>query len=192
MKHEMPLLPYDKGALAPAMSKETLEYHYGKHLQTYVDNLNKLIAGTEYENMSLEEIVEKSSGAVFNNAAQAWNHTFFFMQFTPEHKDMSESLVKIISYNFGSVESFKEQFIKAATTLFGSGWVWLAKDENGELSILSESNAGNPLQKGLTPVLTVDVWEHAYYIDYRNKRADYLNAIWNIIDWDVVEKLCCK
>lgn len=192
MKHEMPLLPYDKEALAPAMSKETLEYHYGKHLQTYVDNLNKLIAGTEYENMSLVEIVEKSSGAVFNNAAQAWNHTFFFMQFTPGHKDMSENLVRIISDNFGSVESFKEQFIKAATTLFGSGWVWLAKDENGKLSILSEANAGNPLQKKLTPVMTVDVWEHAYYIDYRNKRADYLNAIWNIIDWDVVEKLCCK
>lgn len=192
MKHEMPLLPYDKGALAPAMSKETLEYHYGKHLQTYVDNLNKLIAGTEYENMPLEKIVEKSSGVVFNNAAQAWNHTFFFMQFTPGHKEMSENLVRIISDNFGSVESFKEQFIKAATTLFGSGWVWLAKDENGKLSILSEANAGNPLQKGLTPVLTVDVWEHAYYIDYRNKRADYLNAIWNIIDWDVVEKLCCK
>lgn len=192
MKHEMPLLPYDKGALAPAMSKETLEYHYGKHLQTYVDNLNKLIAGTEYENMPLEKIVEKSSGVVFNNAAQAWNHTFFFMQFTPGHKEMSENLVRIISDNFGSVESFKEQFIKTATTLFGSGWVWLAKDENGKLSILSEANAGNPLQKKLTPVMTVDVWEHAYYIDYRNKRADYLNAIWNIIDWDVVEKLCCK
>lgn len=192
MRHEMPLLPYATDALAPGMSKETIEYHYGKHLQTYIDNLNKFIIGTEFENMPLEDIVKKSDGVVFNNAAQVWNHTFFFRLLTPEHKKMSENLGKMICNNFVSIDNFKEQFFKSATSLFGSGWVWLAKNKDGKLEILSESNAGNPLQKNLIPIMTIDVWEHAYYIDYRNRRADYLNAVWNMIDWDIVEKLLCK
>ncbi len=174
MVHVLPQLPYAADALAPKMSKETIEYHYGKHHQAYVNNLNNLIPGTPYENMPLEEIIVKAeSGPIYNNAAQVWNHTFFFFTLSPTPKSMpSGKLAEAINRDFGSFDAFKEQFTKAAAGLFGSGWTWLAADDNGKLSIVSESNAGNPLRKGLHPLLTVDVWEHAYYIDYRNVRPD--------------------
>ena len=186
MVHKMPELPYSTEALAPKMSKETFEYHYGKHLQTYVDNLNRLIPGTPYESMSLQEIVKKADGPIFNNAAQTWNHTFFFLMLTPDQKPMPQKLADRIARDFGSVEAFKEEFSKAATGLFGSGWTWLAADKDGKLQIISESNAGNPMTKGLKPVMTIDVWEHAYYIDYRNRRADFIKSYWELIDWDKV------
>lgn len=174
-------------ALAPKMSRETLEFHYGKHLQAYVDNLNRLIQGTPYEDMALEEIVLKADGGIFNNAAQALNHAFFFDSLTPGSKPVGAALEAALTRDFGSLEAFKEQFTKAAATLFGSGWVWLVKDAEGRLSIVQEPNAGNPLKKGLSPLLVIDVWEHAYYIDYRNRRADYINAFWDIVDWEKVE-----
>ena len=186
MKHAMPELPYTMEALAPKMSRETLDYHYGKHLQTYVDNLNRLIPGTAYEAMPLDEIVRRADGAVFNNAAQTWNHTFFFQMLTPAPKAMPEVLAAKLAAEFGSVEAFKEQFSKAAVGLFGSGWVWLAADRSGKLSIVAKPNAGNPMTEGLRPVLTVDVWEHAYYIDYRNRRADFVAAWWDLVDWQKV------
>lgn len=190
MVHEMPKLPYAMDALTPSMSKETLEYHYGKHLQAYVDNLNRLIPATVYETMSLDDIVLQADGAVFNNAAQAWNHTFFFESLTPTAKAVPGKLEKLLVENFGSLEAFKEQFVKAAASLFGSGWVWLVKDGQNRLSVVSESNAGNPMKKGLKPLLVIDVWEHAYYIDYRNRRADYINAFWKLVDWDKVSERC--
>ena len=191
MVHVLPQLPYAADALAPKMSKETIEYHYGKHHQAYVNNLNNLIPGTPYENMPLEEIIVKAeSGPIYNNAAQVWNHTFFFFTLSPTPKSMpSGKLAEAINRDFGSFDAFKEQFTKAAAAgLFGSGWTWLAADDNGKLSIVSESNAGNPLRKGLHPLLTVDVWEHAYYIDYRNVRPDYLKNFWELVDWNTVEK----
>lgn len=187
MKHKMPGLPYELSALAPKMSEETLNYHYGKHLQTYVDNLNKLVPGTRFEDMDLEEIVCMATGAVFNNAAQVWNHTFFFRSLAPEPKPMPEKVESLLLASFGSVEHFREQWFAAATGLFGSGWVWLVLD-HGNLAILQEPNAGNPLTKGLCPLLTLDVWEHAYYVDYRNRRADYVQAVWDLTDWEAVEK----
>lgn len=190
MTHVMPQLPYGLDALSPYMSKETLEYHYGKHLQTYVDNLNKLIAGTPYENMPLEEIVKKAEGGIFNNAAQTWNHTFFFQSLTAAQPEMPAKLVEALNEAFGSVETFKEQFTKAALGLFGSGWVWLVADKDHKLSIVPEPNAGNPLTKGLLPVMVIDVWEHAYYIDYRNRRAAFVEAFWKVVDWNkVAERL---
>lgn len=186
MTHEMPKLPYAADALAPAMSKETIDYHYGKHLQTYIDNLNKLIAGTPYAEMTLDEIVKSSDGAIFNNAAQTWNHTFFFDTLTPDQKAMPEKLATLLTKEFGSVESFQEQFGKAALGLFGSGWVWLAADKQGKLHIEAMPNAGNPLTKSMKPLLTLDVWEHAYYIDHRNRRADFVKAFWSLVDWDKV------
>ena len=183
MKHVMPELPYAPEALAPKMSRETLDYHYGKHLQTYVDNLNRLIVGTPYEEMPLEEIVRRADGAVFNNAAQAWNHIFFFRMLTPTRTVVPEQLALRLAAVFGSVEAFREEFTKAALGLFGSGWVWLAADRNGTLSIVAKPNAGNPMTEGLRPVLTVDVWEHAYYIDYRNRRGDFLKSFWDLVDW---------
>lgn len=184
--HEMPALPYNMDALAPKISKETMEYHYGKHLKAYVDNLNRLIKGTTYETMELDDIVRKSDGGIFNNAAQMWNHTFFFDTLTPDAKPMGQVLEDVLVANFGSIEAFKEQFVQTAASLFGAGWVWLVKDVNGKLSIVSESNAGTPLRNGLKPVLVIDVWEHAYYIDYRNRRGDYIQAFWDLIDWDKV------
>ena len=186
----MPELPYAPEALAPKMSRETLDYHYGKHLQTYVDNLNRLIPGTPYAEMPLDEIVRRADGAVFNNAAQAWNHTFFFRSLTPTQSAMPETLAAKLAAEFGSVETFKEQFSKAAVGLFGSGWVWLAADRSGKLSIVAKPNAGNPMTDGLRPVLTVDVWEHAYYIDYRNRRADFVAAWWDLVDWKQVAERC--
>ena len=188
MKHSLPELPYSQYALAPAMSAETLEYHYGKHLQTYIDNLNRMIEGSPYEDMPVEDIIRKSTGGIYNNAAQTWNHTFFFQTLTPGQVPVPERLEKALTETFGSVNAFKEEFSKAAISLFGSGWVWLVEDAEGKLSILQEPNAGNPMTKGLKPILTVDVWEHAYYIDYRNRRAAYIEAWWNLVDWKKVEE----
>lgn len=182
----LPPLPYAMDALEPYMSQETLEYHYGKHLLTYVDNLNRLIEGTPYEDMTLDEIVLSSTGPVYNNAAQVWNHTFFFHSLTPAPSPMPEDLEKAIVRDFGSVAGFKEKFKTAAIGLFGSGWVWLAQDKDGRLHIIQESNAGNPMRTGYQPLLTIDVWEHAYYIDYRNRRAEFADKFWNIIDWKKV------
>ena len=186
MIYTLPTLPYASDALEPQMSQETINYHYGKHLQTYIDNLNSLIAGTPYEDMTLNEIVMTSSGPTFNNAAQVWNHTFFFESLTPGQKPMPLELKDYLIRDFGSVENFKERFCKAATSLFGSGWVWLVQDEEGKLHIIQESNAGNPMRSGYKPLLTLDVWEHAYYIDYRNKRAEFVNRCWELFDWEKV------
>ncbi len=187
MKYELPKLPYDVNALEPVISARTIEFHHGKHHQAYVTNLNNLIPGTQFETMSLEDIVRKSDGGIFNNAAQIWNHTFYFNSFKPQGGGIpTGKLLKAVENTWGSFDLFKKEFNNAATTLFGSGWAWLVKNEKGELSIIKESNAGNPLTKGLVPILTFDVWEHAYYIDYQNRRADYLAALWDIIDWDTV------
>ena len=183
-------LPYK--SLAPVISDETLSFHHGKHLQGYVDNLNKLIAGTEFETMSLEEIVKKSSGAVFNNAGQILNHNLYFGQFTSDacHSERSEEspLFAQIVKQWGSLDAFKAEFEAKGTTLFGSGWVWLQADASGELSIAQYSNADNPVAHGFKPLLTFDVWEHAYYLDYQNKRAAHLSALWEIVNWKKIEK----
>ena len=169
------------------ISEETLDYHYGKHHQAYVNNLNGLIQGTEFENADLETIIKKAEGGIFNNGAQVWNHTFYFESFSKDGlKTPQGDLAEAINKSFTSLDSFKEQFNKAAGTLFGSGWAWLVKKDDGSLQILQESNAGNPMRKGLEPLLTCDVWEHAYYIDYRNKRPDYIKSFWEILDWDIV------
>ncbi len=187
MIFELPQLPYSKNDLEPVIGSGTIEFHYGKHHQAYVTNLNNLIKGTEFEKMTLEEIVLKSEGAIFNNAAQVWNHTFYFYSLKPNGGGTPKgALAKAIESSFGSFDKFREEFSNAAATLFGSGWAWLVKDNQGKLLIIKESNAGNPLTKDLTPILTFDVWEHAYYLDYQNKRADYISALWGIIDWDVV------
>lgn len=188
MKYIQPELPYDAAALAPAISEETVRFHYGKHEKTYIDNLNALIKDTHFENMSLEEIICESDGTLFNNASQAWNHIFYFFSLSPDGGgEPGGELRRAIDRDFGSFEKFKEDFVKAGTGLFGSGWVWLASDADGKLFIQADSNAGNPMTSGLTPLLTFDVWEHAYYLDYQNRRADALNALWSIVDWDVVE-----
>ena len=190
MIYTLPPLPYASDALEPRMSKETIEYHYGRHLQTYVDNLNALIVGTPYEDMELEEIIMTASGPVFNNAAQVWNHEFFFNTLSPKRINMPQELKDILIRDFGSVEAFHEQFKSAALSLFGSGWVWLAQDRDGRLHIIQESNAGNPLRNGYKPLMTIDVWEHAYYIDYRNRRAVFVDICRDLINWDkVVERM---
>ncbi len=185
-------LPYTAEGLEPVISKETLSFHHGKHLQTYVDNLNKLIAGTEYESMSLEQIVCKAQGGIFNNAGQILNHNLYFTQFAPvaQHTEPTEdmAITQAIVRDFGSVEAFKAEFEKAGTTLFGSGWVWLSADKDGKLVITQEPNAGNPLTKGLKPLLTMDVWEHAYYLDFQNRRAAQLTALWQIINWQEINR----
>lgn len=187
MIYTQPTLPYADDALEPAISKETVSYHFGKHEKTYIDNLNKMIEGTEYEDMELEEIIRKSSGALFNNASQAWNHIFYFFSFSPEGGGEPEGkLREAIDRDFGSFENFKKAFVQAGTGLFGSGWVWLSRDESGKLFITQGANAENPMTDGLTPLLTFDVWEHAYYLQYQNRRADSLEALWSIIDWDIV------
>jgi Fe-Mn family superoxide dismutase len=189
MTHKLPELPYAKNALEPHMSAETLEYHYGKHHQTYVDNLNKLIAGTEFENLSLEDIIKRSSGGLFNNAAQVWNHTFFWNCLSPNGGGApSGKLAEAIDKAFGSFDKFRERFTQTALTTFGSGWAWLVKNADGSLDIVSTSNAGTPMTDGRQALLTCDVWEHAYYIDYRNARAKFLENFWNIVNWDFVAK----
>lgn len=188
MEHKLPELPFSKDALEPTISKETLEYHYGKHHQGYVNNLNKLIKGTEFEDMDLEDIIVKSSGGIFNNAAQVFNHTFYWNCLSPDGGgEPKGKLLDAIKDSFGSFEDFKEKFAETATGTFGSGWAWLVKDKNDKLEIVSTSNAGNPLTDGKTPLLTCDVWEHAYYIDYRNARPSYVEKFWNIVNWDFVE-----
>ena len=194
-------LPYAPNALEPVISQETIEYHHGKHLQTYVDNLNKLVAGTEFESMPLEQIVAKSQGAIFNNAGQILNHNLYFTQFKPVTHNPSpvtphpspvtphpSPLLDAINRDFGSFDAFKAEFEQKGTTLFGSGWVWLSADKDGKLVITQEPNAGNPVTKGLKPLLTMDVWEHAYYIDYRNRRAAHLQSLWQIINWDEINR----
>ena len=187
-------LPYAPNALEPVISQETIEYHLGKHLQTYVDNLNKLIAGTEFESMPLEQIVAQSQDGIFNNAGQILNHNLYFLQFKPYSNVQSPMsndelpIIKAIIRDFGSFDAFKAEFEQKGTTLFGSGWVWLASDKDGKLVITQEPNAGNPVTKGLKPLLTMDVWEHAYYIDYRNRRAAHLQSLWQIINWDEINR----
>lgn len=184
-------LPYEMSALAPNVSEETLRYHHGKHLQTYVNNVNNLIADTRFVTMTLEDIVRQADGPLYNNAAQVLNHNLYFLTLAPSSvaKHAPEGpLAVAIKRDFGSFEAMKVQLAKAATSLFGSGWVWLAENRNGNLVILSESNAGNPLRHGLTPLLGIDVWEHAYYIDYRNDRARSIDQLWNVIDWRIVEE----
>jgi len=187
MKFILPELPYALDALEPFISKRTLEFHYGKHHNAYVNKLNELIQGTEFENAGLEEIIKKAGGGIFNNGAQVWNHTFYFMQFSPKGGgEPTGDLGKAIINEFGSFEHFKEAFSTAAATLFGSGWAWLVKGKDGRLGIVKESNAGNPLRDGLIPILTCDVWEHAYYLDKQNLRPSYIEDFWKIIDWDKV------
>ncbi len=181
-------MSYELDALAPKISKQTMELHYGKHLQAYVNNLNNLIVGTPFENADLETIVKQSEGAIFNNAGQVWNHTFYFAQLspTPQAKPTGK-LAEAIDKTFGSFDAFKEQFNKAAVGLFGSGWAWLVKNADGSLAITQEQNAGNPLKRGQQALIGCDVWEHAYYLDYQNRRADHINAFWDLVDWKVVE-----
>lgn len=182
----MPTLLYATDALTPHMSAETLKFHHGKHLRTYVDNLNKLVEGTPYEDLELEEIVCKASGSLFNNAAQVWNHIFFFDTLTPFPSPIPEVVDEALHASFGSMEHFRRKLFDAAMGLFGSGWVWLVANDKCQLTIIVEPNAGTPITKGYVPLLTVDVWEHAYYIDHRNRRADYLQALWQLFDWQRV------
>ena len=188
-KFQVVELPYAQDALAPVISAETIGFHYGKHLQTYVDNLNKALPDSEYAGMALEDIVCKSQGGVFNNAGQILNHTLYFTQFTaPKEQNAPVGrLAEAINKQFSSFDAFREMFEQQGTTLFGSGWVWLSADADGVLHITQETNASNPITRGWTPLLTFDVWEHAYYLDYQNRRAAHLAALWQIVDWNVIE-----
>ena len=189
MEHKLPDLPYAMDALQPHISKETLEFHYGKHHQTYVTNLNNLIKGTEFENMALEDIVKKSVGGMFNNAAQIWNHTFYWFCLKPNGGGQpTGALADAINKKFGSFDEFKKQFTQTCVTTFGSGWGWLVKNADGSIELMSTSNAQSPMTSGKTALLTCDVWEHAYYVDYRNRRPDYVAAFWNLVNWDFVAK----
>ncbi len=188
MKFEMPKLPYATDALEPTISKQTVELHYGKHVLAYVTNLNNLVPGTPFENATLEEIVKKADGPIFNNGAQVFNHDIYFCSFSPTGGGApTGTLSEAINAQFGSFENFKKEFSAASVSIFGSGWAWLVKGKDGKLSIIKESNAGNPLRDGYTLLLGFDVWEHSYYLDYQNRRADHINALWNIIDWKVIE-----
>lgn len=189
-KFELISLPYSANALEPVISAETIAFHHGKHLQTYVNNLNALLPGSGFEDMTLEEIVSKSEGGIFNNAGQILNHNLYFTQFRSprENNQPNGRIGEAIVGQFGSFDAFREEFQKKGATLFGSGWVWLSSDSDGKLVITQEPNAGNPLTKGLTPLLTFDVWEHAYYLDYQNRRPDYQAALWQLIDWDEVNR----
>lgn len=189
MAIELPALPYSNDALAPHISPETIEYHYGKHHRAYVDKLNGMIKGTEFENMSLEEIVKKSAGGMFNNAAQVWNHTFYWNCLQANGGGQpTGALADKITADFGSFDKFQEEFTQAAATRFGSGWAWLVKKPDGKLAICSTANADTPLTAGDTPLLTCDVWEHAYYVDYRNARPKYIETFWKLVNWDFVSK----
>jgi Fe-Mn family superoxide dismutase len=187
MIFELPKLPFEADALEPVISKKTIDFHYGKHHQTYVTKLNNLIQGTEFENKSLRDIIKEADGAIFNNGAQVWNHTFYFEAFAPGGSDSPEGeLGEAINKRFGGFTEFKDEFVKSATGLFGSGWTWLVKNKSGELEIVNEANAGNPLRSGMKPLMTMDVWEHAYYLDYQNKRPEYAEQFWKIVNWDIV------
>ena len=189
-KFELMTLPYALDVLEPVISKQTLEFHYGKHLAGYVNNLNGLLEGSPLEELSLEEILLKAEGGMLNNAGQILNHNLYFGQFCAPKADNAPTgrFAEAIVRDFGSFEAFKEAFQKGGATLFGSGWVWLSADKDGKLVITQETNAANPVQKGLKPLLTFDVWEHAYYLDYQNRRPDHLAALWQIVDWTVIEK----
>lgn len=189
MSFTLPKLPYAMDALVPYISQETLEYHYEKHHNAYVINLNKLTADTPFATMNLEDVIKQSSGPIFNNAAQVWNHTFYWNCLSPNGGgEPTGKLADAIRAAFGSFAAFKEQFTQTAISTFGSGWAWLVQDKQGQLKIISTSNAGTPMTDGLTPLLTCDVWEHAYYIDYRNLRGDYVSAFWNLVHWDFVTR----
>ena len=189
-KFELIQLPYAQNALEPVISAETIGFHYGKHLQAYVNNLNGLLPGSGFEGLTLEEIVKKSEGGIFNNAGQILNHNLYFTQFRSPKADNAPTgrIAEAITSQFGSFDSFRDEFQKKGATLFGSGWVWLSADKDGKLVITQETNAGNPLTKGLTPLLTFDVWEHAYYLDYQNRRPDHLAALWQLIDWEEINR----
>jgi Fe-Mn family superoxide dismutase len=189
VQHELPPLPYALNALEPQISRETLEFHYGKHHQTYVTKLNELIKGTEFEDMPLEQIVRKSQGGIFNNAAQVWNHTFFWHSMSPNGGGKpAGQLRQSIDSAFGSFEEFREKFSAAAVAVFGAGWAWLVRHPDGKVGIETTSNAFTPLVSDNKPLLTLDVWEHAYYIDYRNKRPDFVAAYWNVVNWDFASR----
>ncbi|MFO8130220.1 MAG: Fe-Mn family superoxide dismutase [Bacteroidales bacterium] len=189
MAFELTDLPYPLDALEPHISKRTLEFHYGKHHKGYVDKINGLIPGTQYENAALEEIIRTADGSIFNNGAQVWNHTFYWNCMSPEGGgEPFGQLSKLIDQYFGSFSEFKEKFSGAAASLFGSGWVWLVKRADGSLEIVKESNAGNPLRTGMPPLLTLDVWEHAYYLDHQNQRPAYIEGFWKLVDWKAVEQ----
>lgn len=188
MKFEKPRLPYSPDALEPVISRETVEYHYGRHEQNYIDTLNKLIEGTQYEDKTLEEIICESDGKIFNNASQSWNHIFYFFQFNPESTPTpSGRLMEQIVEQYESLENLQLKMIEAGVSLFGSGWVWLSCDTKGQLFISQGKNAENPMTEGLKPILVIDVWEHAYYLDYQNRRKEYLDRIWALIDWKLIE-----
>ena len=200
-KFTIPELAYPEDSLAPVISKETVGYHYHKHLQTYIDNLNRLKGGTQFEDADLKTIVKGADGALFNNAAQTFNHLFYFSMLSPKGEEGPKGgLLKAIEAKWQSFDNFKKAFSDAAVGLFGSGWVWFCCNSKGELSIMSESNAGNPLTKGLIPLMTIDIWEHAYYLDHQNRRAEYVNGFWNIINWKCAEEIwkdipssgCCR
>lgn len=187
MTHELPKLPYAADALEPHISAKTIEFHYGKHHQTYVTKLNGLIPGTAFENATLQEIVMKAEGGIFNNAAQVWNHTFYWEGFSEQRGTVPEGkLLEMITRDFGTFDQFKEKFAEASVNLFGSGWAWLVVNAEGKLQIVQTGNAGNPLRDGLKPLLTCDVWEHAYYLDYQNRRPDYLASFWALVDWQKI------
>ncbi|MBN1597275.1 MAG: superoxide dismutase [Bacteroidales bacterium] len=189
MAFELPRLNYALDALEPVIDRRTMEFHYGKHHQVYVNKLNELIKGSPFVNSSLEEIIKEAEGGIYNNGAQVWNHTFYFQSFKPKGGGKPEGeLASVINNTFKSFDKFKEQFSNAAITLFGSGWTWLVKNDSGDLQILQESNAGNPLRNGLIPILTCDVWEHAYYLNYQNRRPDYVKSFWDILDWETISR----
>ncbi len=193
MAFSLPKLPYANNALEPVISEKTINFHYGKHHQAYVNNVNNLIKGTEFENASLEEIIKKADGGIFNNGAQVWNHTFYFMQFSADGcKAPKDELKDAIDAKFGSFDAFKEAFSKAAATLFGSGWAWLVVNADNELEIVQTTNAGNPMRDGKKPLLTCDVWEHAYYLDKQNARPKYIEDFWSILDWEVIAERFAK
>ena len=187
---EMPVLSFEASALDGVISSETLGFHYGKHLKAYVDNMNKLLPNSGFEGQNLVEIVKRAEGAMFNNAGQVLNHAMYFEQFTAKRENNKPSghLLPLIERDFGSFDAFRKEFEQKGVGLFGSGWVWLSQNVEGKLVITQEQNAGNPVRSGLTPLLTFDVWEHAYYLDYQNRRADHLAALWSIIDWNVIEQ----
>lgn len=189
MKHPLPQLPWARDALAPHISPETIEFHYGKHHQAYVNKLNTGIEGTEYENMALEDIIKKARGPLFNNAAQVWNHTFYWNSLNPKGGGPPTGVaLEAINQRWGTFDKFREQWNNSAATNFGSGWTWWVKKTNGEMDIVNTDDAGCPLTDGHTPILTIDVWEHAYYIDYRNDRPRYIDAFWNLVNWEFASK----
>jgi superoxide dismutase, Fe-Mn family len=189
MRFELPDLPFELNALEPYISKKTLEFHHGKHHQSYLANLNKLIQGTKFKDLNLETIIKVADGPIFNNAAQVWNHTFYFECLKPGNCNfIKNSFEEVIKSNFGSIPFFKSTFTDAVGSLFGVGWVWLVLKQNGSMEIIQKFNAGNPMRIGLIPLMTCDVWEHAYYLDYQNRLGDYADAFWELINWDIIEK----